>query len=138
MMQKAVVEEFSGLWWVTVHERGRAFRELIGPATMNLDSACDEAERVTGCYMGEWVKGRDWAYFTPALLPARGDIVDLSPEARAVLRDPQSVLMDPPTAKQIVEVDWEPVLSSDWIWTAMIAASIVWMAAVAAVLSWLG
>ena len=138
-MDKAVVEQFSGHWWVTVRERGRAYREMIGPATMDLETACHEAERIAGCYMGEWSKGRDWAYFTPAVLPpARGDIVDLSPEARAVLRDPQAVLLDQPTAKQIVDVDWEPVPSGDWIWTAMIAASIVWMAAVAAVLTWLG
>jgi len=85
-MDKAIVERLSDSWWVTYRQRGQAFRELVGPGDLTLDQACHEAEKIIGQYMGQWQHGRDWAFFTPATLPP-ADVVELSPEAQAILLD---------------------------------------------------
>lgn len=133
-MDKAIVERFSDAWWVTYRQRGQAFRELVGPGDLTLDQACHEAEKIIGQYLGQWQHGRDWAFFTPATLPAT-DVVEMSPEAKAYMRDSQAVFLDPPKA---IDVDWEPVPASDWIWNAIIAASLVWIAVAVTLLAWLG
>ena len=133
-MDKAIVERMSDSWWVTYRQRGQAFRELVGPATLTLDQACHEAEKIIGQYMGRWQHGRDWAYFTPATLPP-ADQVEMSPEAKAYLRDQQAVFLDPPRA---IDDDWEPVPADDWIWNAMIVASLVYIAVAVTVLAYFG
>lgn len=133
-MDKAIVERLSDSWWVTYRQRGQAFRELVGPGDLTLDQACHEAEKIIGQYMGQWQHGRDWAFFTPATLPP-ADVVEMSPEAKAFMRDQQAVFLDPPRA---IDADWEPVPAGDWIWSAMIVASLVYIAVAVTVLAYFG
>ena len=133
-MDKAIVERFSDAWWVTYRQRGQACRELVGPGDLTLDQACHEAEKIIGQYMGQWQHGRDWAFFTPATLPPV-DQVEMSPEAKAYLKDQQAVFLDPPKA---IDADWEPVPAGDWIWNCIIAASLVYIAVAVTVLAYFG
>jgi hypothetical protein len=133
-MDKAIVERLSESWWVTYRQRGQAFCELVGPATLTLDQACHEAEKIIGQYLGQWQHGRDWALFTPATLPPV-DQVEMSPEAKAYLKDQQAVFLDPPKA---IDADWEPVPAGDWLWNCIIAASLVYIAVAVTVLAYFG